>query len=226
MSRFWLGSVADGAVRHAPVPILLVRPKGTSADLASKPLMIRRIRIPLDGLKLAETVLEPAIALGGLLGAEFTLLRAVQGDFLSLASRYRKLNELVQSQLASQRADAQAYLDCIAERLRAKVSRIDSRVVVAASAVNAVLDMACSETIDLIAIATHGHGGLKRLLLGSVTDKVVRGASTPVLTYRPLPVLDNPGLLLLAPGNNAGVRKQRRKTDQRKHRPLPQRSRG
>ena len=75
-------------------------------------------------------------------------------------------------------------------RSRAKASRIDTRVVVAASAVKAVLDMACSETIDLIAIATHGHGGLKRLLLGSVTDKVVRGASTPVLVYRPLCVTD------------------------------------
>ena len=32
----------------------------------------------------------------------------------------------------------------------------------------------------------HGRGGLKRLLLGSVADKVLRGAATPVLVYRPV----------------------------------------
>jgi nucleotide-binding universal stress UspA family protein len=38
---------------------------------------------------------------------------------------------------------------------------------------------------DLIALATNGRGGLKRLILGSVADKVLRGADTPVLMYRP-----------------------------------------
>lgn len=36
-----------------------------------------------------------------------------------------------------------------------------------------------------MALATHGRGGLARLLLGSVADKVIRGASAPVLIYRP-----------------------------------------
>ncbi len=36
-----------------------------------------------------------------------------------------------------------------------------------------------------IALATHGWGGLRRMLLGSVTDKVIRGSSLPVLAYRP-----------------------------------------
>ena len=40
--------------------------------------------------------------------------------------------------------------------------------------------------VDLIALATQGRGGLKRLLVGSVADKVLRGATTPVLVYRPV----------------------------------------
>ena len=40
--------------------------------------------------------------------------------------------------------------------------------------------------VDLIAVATQGRGGIKRLFLGSVADKVVRGAATPVLVYRPV----------------------------------------
>jgi multidrug resistance efflux pump len=64
---------------------------------------------------------------------------------------------------------------------------IQTHVVVGESAATAILDVARSRSIDLIAIATHGRGGLKRLLLGSVTDKIVRGTSTPVLIYRPTP---------------------------------------
>jgi nucleotide-binding universal stress UspA family protein len=40
--------------------------------------------------------------------------------------------------------------------------------------------------VDLIAMATHGRGGLPRLFLGSVADKVLRGCHTPLLVYRPL----------------------------------------
>jgi nucleotide-binding universal stress UspA family protein len=49
----------------------------------------------------------------------------------------------------------------------------------------AILDEAAVHGADLIALATHGRGGLKRLMLGSVTDKVLRGADTAVLVYRP-----------------------------------------
>ena len=48
-----------------------------------------------------------------------------------------------------------------------------------------ILDEAGGGDVDLIALATHGRGGLPRLLLGSVADKVVRGSPVPVLVYRP-----------------------------------------
>lgn len=38
--------------------------------------------------------------------------------------------------------------------------------------------------IDLVVMATHGHGGAARLMMGSVADKVVRAAPCPVLTIR------------------------------------------
>ena len=38
---------------------------------------------------------------------------------------------------------------------------------------------------DMIAMATHGRGGFRRAILGSTTDKVIRGTHTPVLLYRP-----------------------------------------
>jgi nucleotide-binding universal stress UspA family protein len=49
----------------------------------------------------------------------------------------------------------------------------------------AILEYARVHAVDLIALATHGHGGVARWLLGGVADKVVRGATLPVLLYRP-----------------------------------------
>ena len=47
-----------------------------------------------------------------------------------------------------------------------------------------LLELAAAEQVDLIAIATHGYTGLKHAYLGSVAEKVVRGARCPVLTVR------------------------------------------
>jgi nucleotide-binding universal stress UspA family protein len=47
-----------------------------------------------------------------------------------------------------------------------------------------ILDAAVRDRIDLIVMATHGHTGLKHVLLGSVTERVVRTATVPVLTVR------------------------------------------
>lgn len=185
LSRFWLGSVADELVRHGPVPIVLVRPQEARHDQSATPIL-KRILIPLDGSELAERVLEPVIALGCLMDTEYTLIRVVEPCRWS--ERGPLVAELIgmeHPEVEQRKGEAQTYLDNVAERLRTKGMRIETRVVVGESAAAAVLDAANDQNIDLIAVATHGHGGLKRLLLGSVADKIVRGALTPVLVYRP-----------------------------------------
>src|SRR5262249_19392216 len=76
LGRFWLGSVADNLIRELPVPLLLVRPRETAPALEEVP-DLRRILVPLDGSPLAETILEPAVALGSLLEAEYLLVRVI-----------------------------------------------------------------------------------------------------------------------------------------------------
>ena len=49
----------------------------------------------------------------------------------------------------------------------------------------AILRYAEEHAVDLIAVATHGQGGLPRLVVGSVADKVLRAATVPVLVVRP-----------------------------------------
>ncbi|MGA2035371.1 MAG: universal stress protein [Thermoguttaceae bacterium] len=180
-SRFWLGSVADELVRHAPVPVLMMRPREASQDLEPEPTL-RRMLIPLDGSEFAKQVREPAIALGSLMDSEYVLVRAVESSSLPVGFPVAaELRVAEQSRLEKRKAEAQAYLDRVAERLRAEAFRIETHVVVGESAAAAVLDVTRDKGIDVIAIATHGRSGLKRLFLGSVADKILRGTCLPVL---------------------------------------------
>jgi nucleotide-binding universal stress UspA family protein len=72
----------------------------------------------------------------------------------------------------------------IAERCRGLSVKVQTRVVVRSHIASAILEEAQNEFCDLIALAMHGRTGIKRLLLGSVCDKVLRGATCPVLVYR------------------------------------------
>jgi nucleotide-binding universal stress UspA family protein len=185
LTRFWLGSVADRLVRLLPLPILLVRPREDAPPWEDPPAL-RRVLIPLDGSGLAERILEPALALGDLMRAEYTLLRVVQ-PVPPLGLGFPGSVPYVREPSAPQPTlgEARAYLDGVAKRLRARSRTVHTRVLVAPQAAAAILDEARAEGSQLLALATHGRGGLKRLLLGSVADKVLREASIPVLVQRP-----------------------------------------
>jgi nucleotide-binding universal stress UspA family protein len=54
-------------------------------------------------------------------------------------------------------------------------------VVVAGQPYNAIIDCATNEHVDLVVMSSHGRSGLSRMLIGSVTDKLLRAAKCPVL---------------------------------------------
>jgi len=175
LSRFGFGSVADQLIRRAPMPVLLVRPSEKPARTTPEPVL-ENILIPLDGSKLAEQVLEPAAELAQLMEARLSLLRVV--EFRS-SSGDRGAASL------PDRSEQERYLERVAARLREQGLQVGTRVVVARHAAEAILEEARVHGADLIALATHGRGGLKRLLLGSVADRLIRGAALPILVYRP-----------------------------------------
>jgi len=185
LARAWMGSVADKLVRRLPMPVLLVRPHEQAPDLLE--VMYERtfehVLIPLDGSALAEEILEPAIALGELMGAEYTLLQAIEVPVLGYApaAQVAGLDEQV---LEQWRAQARAYLERVAGRMRAHGLVVRTHVTSAPPAL-AIIDEARRHAADLIALSTHGRGGLARMLLGSVADTVVRWAGVPVLIQRP-----------------------------------------
>lgn len=185
LSRLWLGSVADQFIRRSTgTPILLLRPHEAAPDFQNDAAP-RHFLIPLDGSALAEQILPPALALGRALGADFTLLRAIDPLLpAGLDAEGFLVCGLDAAALPGLRADAETYLERVAERLRKNGAVVRTRVVVNGRPELAILEAAAAPT-DLTALATHGRGGMQRLLLGGVADKVLRGSSTPVLVLHP-----------------------------------------
>lgn len=188
LSRFWLGSVADELVRRSPVPLLLCRPTDAPCDLTSEPLQ-RRVLIALDGSPAAESIVEPAVALGSPLDAEYMLLQVVPpaatAELAAGTSESEQVMAAMREELQAaherQREAAGAYLESIAADLRSRSLSVETRVVDDSRTAVAILDDANQHGADLIALATRGRGRLARLFLGSVADKVIRGAGVPVL---------------------------------------------
>jgi nucleotide-binding universal stress UspA family protein len=185
LSRVWMGSVADALVRRLPMPVLLARPHEGALDLLEgvHEQAFEHVLIPLDGSELAETIVEPAVALGQLMGADYTLLQAIEPVVLGYAPVAQAVG-LDEETMEQWRAAALSYLERVADRLRARGCVVRARVISSAPALG-IIDYAHDHAIDLIAMATHGRGGVTRMLLGSVADKVVRGAGGPVLIQRP-----------------------------------------
>lgn len=192
VARFWLGSIADKLVRTAPVPVLLARPpeQSPAADL-QHPASLKHFLLALGGNTIAERIVEPALALGKVTGAEYTLVRVVRPAFphlLSSAGAYTgpkpPAGWSALGKIDEQKClQAEEYLRSVAERLRAEGAKVQTRVHIAEQPASALLREASLVGADLIALETHGRGA-SRVLIGSVADKVVRGSALPVLVCR------------------------------------------
>jgi nucleotide-binding universal stress UspA family protein len=183
LARFWLGSVADALLREAAPPTLLLRPteQGAGVELP----VLGPILIPLDGSALAEQIIQPAQALGRHLSAEYMLLQVVEPFVPFGTAPFTEPVDHDPDRTRRLEAEALTYLERVAAPIRTTGAQVHVRVRVATPVAPAVLEEAAERHAGLIALATHGRSGVQRALLGSVADKVLRGAETPVLIYRP-----------------------------------------
>jgi nucleotide-binding universal stress UspA family protein len=181
-SRFWLGSVAEAIIRRVTCPVLLVR-QCRDREAAPGGDCFRHVLVPLDGSPAAEQVLEPALTLGTAFEARYTLVRAATVSVpLPLIEDPGSVAPMLEKQ---ERDRAVAYLEGVATRLRDRGAEVEIAVPSAVHAAEGILSHAVRNLADLIAVTTSGRGGVDRGRIGSVADKIIRGAETPVLVLKP-----------------------------------------
>jgi nucleotide-binding universal stress UspA family protein len=179
VSRFWLGSVADYVIRHASTPILLLRPKD-EVDWAPGDLRIRHVLATTDFSPTADAVLEPVAAMAELFGAEIELANVVE-PVLGYTTVFPYPVPTAAEIDETSRAIAHEELDQRARVLQGKGLTVTTKVLFGTGAAGALLDRVRESTPDLVAIATHGRTGWRRAVIGSVADKLVRGAAAAIL---------------------------------------------
>lgn len=143
--------------------------------------MYKTILVPLDGSKRAENILRHVEQLAFCYHASVIFLQV-----LKIPTRTDYANphmDLFQQQLEDLQREAMIYLDCIKGKFREKNIASKSRVVFG-SVVKEILRMAEQEIVDLIAICSHGRGGLSRLFYGSVASGVLNRADRALLVVR------------------------------------------
>jgi nucleotide-binding universal stress UspA family protein len=187
LARVWLGSVADRLIRETGLPVLLVRPPSLATELTDGSCY-KRIIVPLDGAPLAEGSLGPALALAMLEHAELTLVRVVP---VARNMSPEEQHSTIGPARARDVEEAESYLAGVRMRLAVRVRladhhvRVRSAVVVADDVPAAIMGFAQANDGDLIAIATHGRGGIARAIIGSVADRVMSEGVLSALVIHP-----------------------------------------
>jgi nucleotide-binding universal stress UspA family protein len=145
--------------------------------------MFRKILVPLDGSELAERALQPALALARPDGGELILMRVPLMERIAIpAPEGYGLLWPDQSFEQSQKESTE-YLATV-QKTYQQPSFTLRTLIVDGDVASSIVDTAAAEKVDLIVISTHGYSGLTRWMLGSVTERVLRGAACPVLVVR------------------------------------------
>ena len=161
-------STASGVVRHAPCPVLTVLDE---PDIVPGP--IDRIFVPYDFSEHATQAVRYGEALADVYGADLSIVHVMQE--LMVPMEYEV--EVPDVDRDEVRARAESALEDVSDR--------EHRVFVTSGhPARRIVELAEDNQADLLVIATHGRTGLRRMLLGSVAEQVIRQAPCPVFAVK------------------------------------------
>jgi len=148
--------------------------------------MFNKILIPTDGSALSAQSANAGISFARTTGAEIVALYVTQPfastiGFDGMAAAYAISDEDYDKATAEQ---AQKYLKLIVDRAATAGVKATSHAVSNFNVAEGIVQAAKDNQCDMIFIGSHGRSGLSRVLLGSVTTKVLSMTHTPVLVYR------------------------------------------
>ena len=191
--RMVIGSTAEAVMRASSLPVLIVH---NSADRQASP-QLKRLLLATDfsagGLNSEQWALQLAAS-----GAEdIVVMHVIESPLLDTYepdTAEIDLRKIMEESRQHPPRSAQPYWDHAHRMAQAKLSLIQQQflgtqvqvelVVKEGPAAEEILRMADEKNVDLIVMATHGRSGVRRLVLGSVTEKVIQATSRPVLAVR------------------------------------------
>jgi nucleotide-binding universal stress UspA family protein len=182
INRWVLGSVAEKVLRATSNPLLLVRAAGQA--VSGEEARLTSVIVPLDGSELAESVLPAVTELAKKLDLEIILFRAFNLPYgvYAGADGYYAIN--FDQLIAEIKGEANTYLERKTEELKRKGIEKVSFLTKEGLSADEIISFGRQTPDNLIAMCTHGRSGVKRWVLGSVTETVVRHCGDPVLVIR------------------------------------------
>jgi len=146
--------------------------------------MFKHILIPTDGSPVANKAAKAAIALAGRLGAKVTAYCALVELQTIYVYGYVFDQKEIDSSAERARAAGQKHVDAIGRMAKAAGVPCAAVVAKALTPYEGIIAAAKKRKCDVIFMASHGRRGISRLIMGSVTQKVLSHASIPVVVYR------------------------------------------
>ena len=140
--------------------------------------MFKNILVPLDGSKLSEASLAPTALLAQTLKSRVTLLHVIEQDAPSEIHKERHLTKP---------DEAEEYLKDAAGRAFAPDTKVETHVHTApvANVIDSIREHISEFKPDLIVTCTHGHGGMRDVLYGSIAQQIISQGTTPLLIIKP-----------------------------------------
>lgn len=181
LSHLMLGSVAENVIRTANCPVLTVG-KDADQNKDASITSIKNILVPIDFSEHSKKSLTYAIELAKNYKATLQLLHIIDTP---IYPAFYVVDQLATTSIASNiktrvLENLSTLLKSLGEcQVNTEIHALEGR------AATDIVKFASENNSDLIVIATHGLTGVERFLLGSVTEKVVRIAKTPVFTVKP-----------------------------------------
>lgn len=167
LDRLLLGSVTERVVRLSDVPVMTIPP--TRID--HEAIQCESILLPTDGSTAADAAVDHAIAIAHRVGATVHVLSVIRSG------------RGLPSPSDPERAGVEDVVDSMATQVSQRGIDVKTHVQ-AGSPQDSIRRFVSDSNIDLVTMGTHGRSGVKRYVLGSVTEKVLRTSDAPVMTVR------------------------------------------
>jgi nucleotide-binding universal stress UspA family protein len=177
MRRALMGSVSDSVVRHAHCPVLLVR--GEPVSFPTKLLLAS------DGSKEAELAATSAADLARSTGSELHVVSVFPGTAYVHPYYEVRFPEAAERLRREAREQRQEMLDEQVERIRKAGGDVAQTHIRTGGTAKEIVALAEEMGAGLLLMGSHGLGGIRRALIGSVSAAVVPHAHCPVMVVRP-----------------------------------------